>query len=189
MTSMDADAIRINIEGEVRRADPATAEDSVWRRLTALGNHACETEYYACARRFYDEALVEAERLFDRAAAGPVSVPVAVIYNVSCHNLADLMERSGDARGAEAFLQQAFEKLMLCARSPKAPLPLRLACARNLKPALAVFVAALARRQAPELQIAEVVERAKATALAVFHAAEHVELASKSDSNRPSFSS
>jgi len=190
---MDANAVQIGVEGA---SPPPSADgrraatiDLRWRELTDSANRAYQTGDLQAGRRFYDEALKEAERLFDLAATGVDSFPAAVIYNVSCHNLAELLQRSDDPAGAEALLQQAFEKLTHGARSPETPLPLRIACVQNLQHALAVFVESLTRRGAAESQIAQVVERARTAAFAVFHAAKHLQLAQDARGHCGGFSS
>ncbi|WP_315838223.1 hypothetical protein [Bradyrhizobium prioriisuperbiae] len=152
-----------------------TGDDTTWRRTTEAANAAYATGDLRHAIDLYREALDEAERLF--AAASFSSVPVPVIYNISCHNLAEIVERSGDEGAAEDFLVRAYDKLLASAASPETPLPLRLDCVRHLKHALAQLVQHLRRRAAPDARIARYVDTAKTTAFAVFHAAKHAEIA------------
>ena len=152
-------------------------DDTVWRRITEAANAAYTGGDLLHAIGLYRDALDEAEQLFARASSSSVSVPVPVIYNISCHNLAEIVERSGDEIAAEDFLVRAYDKLLASAASPETPLPLRLDCVRHLKHALALLVQHLHRRAAPDATIADYVDDAKATAFAVLLAAKHAEIA------------
>lgn len=153
------------------------ADDANWRRITEAANATYATSDLGRARDLYRDALDEAERLFARAWVGGTSVPVPVIYNISCHNLAEIAERCGDKAAAEGFLVRAYDKLLASAASPETPLALRLDCTRHLKHALTLIVQHLQRRGAPDAEVANYVDRAKTTAFAVFHAAKHAEVA------------
>lgn len=155
----------------------APVDDVNWRRITEAANAAYATSDLGRAFDLYRDALDEAERLFARASATGTSVPVPVIYNISCHNLAEIAERSGDGAAAEGFLVRAYDKLLSSAASPNTPLPLRLDCTRHLKQALALLIQHLHRRGVPDATIVNYVERAKSTAFAVFYAAKHADLA------------
>lgn len=175
------------------------ADDAIWRRITEAANATYRSGNFRHAMSLYHDALDEAERLFVKASSSiaflnevefgsheenvskhndsGVSVPVPVIYNISCHNLAEIVERSGDAEATENFLVRAYDKLLTSAGSPETPLPLRIDCVRHLEHALALLVQHLQRRAAPDARIASYVDGAKTTAFAVFHAAKHAEIA------------
>lgn len=155
----------------------AIADDAVWREATEAANAAYAAGDVPRALALYHQGIDEAERLFALASNNGTSVPIAVIYNISCHNLAEIAERSGDEAAAEGFLVRAYDKLLASAASPETALPLRLDCTRHLKHALALLVRHLHRRAAPDAEIASYVDQAKATAFAVFHAAKHAEIA------------
>lgn len=155
---------------------PAAADQN-WRTLTEAANQAYAADDLQSALELYHRALVEAERLFTQALRTAMSIPVPVIYNVSCHNLAEIARRAGHDDCAEALLMRAYDKLVTAAESPLTPLRLRLDCARHLKQALAILVQHLHRRNIPDERIAACVDRAKHAALTVFRTARHAELA------------
>jgi hypothetical protein len=152
-------------------------DDKAWRQITEVANDAFASGDLHRAIGLYHDALDEAERLFAGASFSNVSVPVPVIYNISCHNLAEIAERSGDEGAAEDFLVRAYDKLRASAASPETPLPFRLDCIRHLKHALSLLVQYLHRRGARDDKAAKYVDQAKATAFAVFHAVKHAEVA------------
>jgi hypothetical protein len=152
------------------------AGDDNWRRLTEAANQAYAANNLQRAFGLYCDAMEEAERLFALASQDDLSVPVPVIYNISCHNLAEIAHRSGDESAAEGFLVRAYDKLLTAAASPGTPLQLRLGCIQHLKHALTLLVRNLKHRGASDESIAEYVERAKTVAVAVFHASKHAEL-------------
>lgn len=152
------------------------AGDDNWRRLSEAANHAYAANNLPLAFDLYRGAMEEAERLFALASQNDLSVPVPVIYNISCHNLAEIAQRSGDENATEDFLIRAYDKLLATAASPGTPLELRLDCIQHLKHALTHLVRGLRQRGASDERVAEYVQRAKTAAFAVFHAARHVEL-------------
>lgn len=156
--------------------DPAAA-DQHWRMLTEAANQAYAANDLQGALEFYHRALEDAERLFALASRTAMSIPVPVIYNVSCHNLAEIARQAGHDDGAEALLIRAYDRLVISAESPLTPLRLRLDCARHLKQALAILVQHLHRRSVPDERIATYVDRARHAALTVFRTAQHAELA------------
>ena len=152
--------------------------DQHWKRLTERANQLYTQGNISLARTVYIDALAEAERLFDAAIDQPGGLPVAVIYNVSCHNLAELAERTGDIRAAEIFYRKAYDRLLDTARSPTTPLATRIACVQHLKQALAVLVRHLrvAKASSPET-IELIVFKARETAYSVFRIASHAKQA------------
>ncbi|MGO3934281.1 hypothetical protein [Rhodopseudomonas pseudopalustris] len=171
----------------------AVVDDDNWQRITEAANAAYVRNDLHRAHELYREALDEAEWLFARAwASGTsgMSVPVPVIYNISCHNLAEIAERSDSLADAECFLVRAYDKLLASAASAETPLALRLDCTRHLKHALAMLVQHLKRRRVSNAQIESYVDRAKTTALTVFHVAKKAQIAdhycSSHSTSRPS---
>lgn len=164
-----------------RATPPATAPkangDGHWLRLTKAANRAYEQGDTASARTAYEAALVEAERLFAIAMTEPGNPWAPVIHNIACHNLAELAANGGDGAAAEALCRRAYDELLKAARSPATPLLTRTACVRHLARAVLVLVQRLNARDAPVEETGELVDRARATAFAVIHAARHAELA------------
>lgn len=150
-----------------------TGGDRRWKRLTERGNEAYAQGDIPLAQAFYEDALIEADRLFDAALSSIGSLPVPVIYNVSCHNLAELSERSGNRKNAEAFYQKAYDRLLDAAQSPTVPLGLRVSCVQHLKHALAVLVQHLRTSGGPEDRIGDVISRAHNTAYSIYRIAQH----------------
>ncbi|HTV20508.1 MAG TPA: tetratricopeptide repeat protein, partial [Polyangiaceae bacterium] len=124
----------------------ATSSDALWKALTQQGNAARANGDATAARALYEEALAEAERVFEtaRLALMPDAAALApVLYNISCANLAQQRQECGDADAAIAWLERAFDRLLhttegavSCAPSATpsacatpAPRTLRLACA------------------------------------------------------------
>jgi hypothetical protein len=165
------------LAGAAARLGPQPAADDRWKALTAEANAAFASGHLALARTTYMDALDEAERLFSLALEGRTSIPVPVIYNVSCHNLSEVARESGDKSAAECLLVRAYDKLLASAASPETPLQLRLDSTEHLKHALSLLVQELHRNGAPDDRVADYVERARKTALVVFHVARHAEIA------------
>ena len=147
--------------------------DRRWKRLTERGNEAYAQGDIPLARAYYADALTEADRLFDAALSSMGSLPVPVIYNISCHNLAELFERSGSGKDAEAHYQKAYDRLLETAQSPTVPLGLRVSCVQHLKHALAVLVQHLRSSGGPEDRIGDVISRAHNTAYSIYRIAQH----------------
>lgn len=153
--------------------------DRRWKRFTEQGNKAYAQGDIPLALAAYTDALTEAERLFD-AAGDWGSVAVPVIFNISCHNLAELFERSGDAAKAEACYQMACDRLLETARCPSGPLELRIVCAQHLKHALAMLVQHLHRHGADDERIGAIISKAHHAVYAVYQVAQH---AAQADDN------
>lgn len=156
--------------------------DRRWKRLTEQANTAYAQGDISLARAAYDDALTEAERLFEAAMFRPVPFPAPVIYNVSCHNLAELHEKAGKQEEAGAFYRQAYDKLLLAAESASTPLGLRVSCVQHLKHALAVLVQHMRSARNSDHLIGDVTDRAHNTAYSVFRIAQH---ARQADANCP----
>lgn len=140
----------------------AITPQATWRRLTRQANAAFQAGDAGAAQRGYDAALSEAARLFDLlAASGANPVPVAAIWVISCHNLAEAALRDGQPDRAEAHYRAAFDRLLQVARDVSAPLGLRMDCAANLKQATIALVGFLQANGTPVLAIAETITRAR----------------------------
>jgi len=154
-------------EQVVSSAAPA-GSDALWKSLTLRANQARERGEQEEARALYEAALAEAEQLF-RAASGAASEIAAVapiVYNVSCHNLAQQLLEQDDAAGAASLYERAFDRLERAAASEHAPHSLRASCARHLQIAAAPLVQHLVEREARE-QAQRYLERANVAISAV----------------------
>ncbi|MBM7329217.1 hypothetical protein JS562_40095 [Agrobacterium sp. S2] len=149
--------------------------DRQWKTLTETANHTYAQGEIPLARTAYLDALEEAEHLFAAALVQSCRFPAPVIYNVSCHNLAELAERVGDSREAEAFYRKAYDRLFAAARSPATPLKMRIACVQHLKQALAALVQHLQSHGNDQDQIDATVRSALHLACDVFRIARHAE--------------
>lgn len=154
-------------------ADSAANADAHWKHLTSIANEAFVEGNLERAKTLYGAALDEAERLFSASIEHPVPVPASVIFNVSCHNLAEFFRHVGDNDSCERMLLRAFNRLGETAKTPATRLKQRLVCVEDLKRALIALVAHLKSRQAPVSEIDSYIRRARAIAFAVFHANEH----------------
>ncbi|MBX3260670.1 MAG: hypothetical protein KF782_13335 [Labilithrix sp.] len=142
--------------------------DGTWRRLSEEGNRASEGDP-ARARRAYEGAIVEAERLL-AAAEDPDSEPdlvdaAPVLVLIACQNAAELERRRGAPAAASRLVARAFERVVTTAVSPRAPRALRQSCADNLKHVLEAVIEDLPAGDADGLR--PFVERAMAAWLAV----------------------
>lgn len=164
---------RVTLEPSPMVKAAARIGDRRWKRLTEQGNEAYAQGDVPLAQAFYEDALTEAERLFEAAIGGEGSLPVPVIYNIACHNLAELFERSGDRNRAQACFMKAYERLLHAAQSPAAPIGLRVSCVQHLKHALAVLVQHLRSNGGPEDLIGDVINRAHNTAYSIYRIAQH----------------
>lgn len=147
--------------------------DQRWKRLTEHANAAYAQGDIPLARAAYVDALTEAEKLFDAAMSRQVPYPAPVIYNVSCHNLAELCDKAGDRDQAGAFYSQAYDRLLLAAQSPSTPLGMRVSCVQHLKHALSVLVQHMRVAPNSDHLIGDVTDRAHNTAYSVFRIAQH----------------
>lgn len=154
-------------------AGSAAAVDAHWKHLTGIANEAFVEGNLERAKTLYSAALDEAERLFNASIEHPVPVPASVIFNVSCHNLAEFFRHVGDSESCERMLLHAFNRLGETAKTPATRLKQRLACVEDLKRALIALVAHLKSRQADAGEIEGYIRRARAIALSVFHANEY----------------
>lgn len=111
--------------------------DARFCELTTAANLAFERHDDDAASRLYEQALAEAECLFDAALAGgsPLIAPMA--YTIACHNVAEARRRAGDRAAAHGLKRRAVEKLLGTAESPADPLALRVNCVRHLRHAFA----------------------------------------------------
>jgi tetratricopeptide (TPR) repeat protein len=148
----------------------AAGSDALWKAFAQQGNAARTNGDVAGARSLYEAALAEAERVFEAARLErmPDAAALApVLFNISCHNLAQLVLELGDAEGSLRLLERAFERLVLTAGEDiAAPFALRTSCARHLQVAAAALAEALLERGARE-RAEECVRRANAAIFAV----------------------
>lgn len=147
--------------------------DQRWKRLTGQANAAYAQGDIVLARAAYEDALTEAEKLFEAALTRQVPFPAPAIYNVSCHNLAELHEKAGKQDEAGLFYRKAYDRLLLAAQSPSTPLGIRVSCVQHLKHALAVLVQHLRSTRNSDHLIGDVTDRAHNTAYSVFRIAQH----------------
>jgi hypothetical protein len=106
-----------------------------WRVLTLQGNLAFEREENVSARQLYEEALAEAENLFDAAALlGDAEAArfAPFVYGTSCNNVVALARRQRDPETAGIFLYRAVARFVGVAESTRAPLQLRARCLLHL---------------------------------------------------------
>lgn len=156
--------------------------DELWKKLIAEANRAYERNDIDVARTIYGQALSKAEKLFDTAMTGPGFLPVPVIYNITCHNIATLEEGQGNHAAARAYYRRAYDKLMEGAASPTVLLAQRVACVQHLKHALAALVQHLqttgefANGGSTDV-INDLVSRAHQMAFNVYHVVRHAEIA------------
>lgn len=144
-----------------------------WKRLTEQANFAYAQGDMPLALAIYEEALTEAEKLIDAQLGESETIPVPVMYNISCHNLAELFERSGEIRKAEHYYQLAYDRLMRAAQTPATTLPMRISCLQHLKHALAVLVRHLEQQGDPDRRIGSLISEAHQVAYTVFQVAQH----------------
>jgi len=111
------------------------------------------------------------------ALSQPIRVPAPIIYNVSCHNLAELCERAGDKAAAESFYLRAYDRLLAAAQSPSTPIRMRVFCVQHLKHALAVLAQHLRIEQANEDRIGALAGNVHKAAYSVFWVTSHAERA------------
>lgn len=158
-----------------RAANGAAYTDTTWRLLISDANSAYRRDNTARARALYDDALAEAQMLYEAAYWADVEAPVAVLYVISCHNRADLARIEGDMERASIEAVNAYDRLVATAEDPMAPLALRKGAVQNLGKVLA-YLAQLAK-EAPEIggTLEAQVNRARHAAFAVFKIAEHSE--------------
>ena len=151
--------------------------DRYWKRLTERANTAYSQGEISLARGIYGDALAEGERLFNAVLEKPCHYSAPVIYNVSCHNLAELENGEGNHLEAEGLYRRAYERLLEAARSSSSPMAMRVACVQHLKQALAALAHHLRSRGRDDGVIDRAVQEAYGTAFAVFRAARHAEQA------------
>lgn len=147
--------------------------DRRWKKLTAQANAAYAQGDIPLALATYTDALTEANHLFDTAIADNDAIPVPVIFNISCHNLAELFEKSEEMAKAESYYQMAYDRLLTAARCPSGMLEGRISCTQHLKHALAMFVQHLHRQGGCDERIGDIISRAHHVAYSVYQVAQH----------------
>ena len=173
------EGIRASAAGSCASLSPSSRAvgDRRWKQRTKQANRAYAQGDMALALAAYTDALTEAQRLFDCADTDHDMASVPVIFNISCHNLAELFERSGDMSKAEACYQMACDRLLAAARSASEPLALRIGCAQHLRHALAMLVQHLHRHGAGDDRIGAIVSAAHHAVYCVYQLARHAEQA------------
>ncbi|WP_439271764.1 DUF2753 family protein [Pseudochrobactrum sp. HB0163] len=166
--------------GEVSKTSSASlphtalsSGDDHWKRFIEQGNQAYAQGDIPLALAAYTDALAEAERLFDAADSNSGSVPLPIIFNISCHNLAELFEKSGDVAKAEVYYQMACDRLLEAARCPTTLLDLRIVCAQHLRHALATLIQHLHKHGASSDRIGAIISKVHHAVYTVYQVAEH----------------
>ena len=140
-----------------------TGCDDVWKRLTLQANQAKAASDAESARSLYRAALAEAERVFGAAASGALPAARALapmLYNISCHNLAQHLLDEGEEQVAIDLFERAFERLEAAILAPL-ELDWRISCARHLQVSTAALAEVLIGRGARE-RVENYVARANA---------------------------
>jgi hypothetical protein len=141
--------------------------DSRWRALASAGNDAFRRGDDPQARALYGLAIEEAMRVWTLAKSGDenASVVAPVLHTISCHNLAELERRAGNAAASRELLDRALARLVDVARDVSLPLASRVFAVDNLKHALGEIIEHSGGASAEEL--APVVAHAMEAWLAV----------------------
>lgn len=118
-----------------------------WRSLTAEGHRAFEQRHDGRARQSYEEALAEAEALFEAAALDDDEAVrfAPQLYCISCNDVMALASRQQDWATASIFAYRAFSRLLTVAEGPRFRLALRCRCALYLNTATSGLVQHLER--------------------------------------------
>ncbi len=163
-------------------ADPSALKDTPFDgadqrfcQLTDAANQALASEDEDLASRLYEQALAEAERLFDAAQVGgsPLIAPMA--YTIACHNVAEVAKRAGDHTTAFRHKRHAVRKLVETAESRLDPLGLRLNCIRHLRHALAFLAEDLTEEDAErQAELDGLIQRYRAIGDELARVAAHV---------------
>jgi hypothetical protein len=126
-------------------AAASATHDAAWRALTRQGNLAFKDRDTGRARRLYEEALCEAERVFAAALPGdPEATRLAPsLYKRSCHDIAVLARHQGDVQTEGIFIFRAYERLVSVVEGDEFPLGLRCSCLRQLSLAWSELLAHL----------------------------------------------
>ncbi|PMB14687.1 DUF2753 family protein [Fischerella thermalis] len=83
-----------------------------WQLYTKTGNQRMQANLYQEAQQAYQQAVDLAKSLLSQAKHTATHPDAIHVYVVSCHNLADCFLAMGDARQAEAILQQAYTEII-----------------------------------------------------------------------------
>ncbi|MGQ3673320.1 hypothetical protein ACT6QG_13110 [Xanthobacter sp. TB0136] len=162
-----------------REQDRSIADENWWKALTEKANAAYAQGDRFSARLFYGEALLTAGGLFQSALEGrhEGQVPVAMIYVISCHNLAELELQCGNGPAARVHFCRACERLIEGAGNAHAPVAVRAGCMQHLKPALASLVSHYQSCGEPEGTVTDLLNAARKAVMSAFHAVRHADLA------------
>lgn len=147
--------------------------DRTWKQLTDKANKAYSASQIPLAEALYRDALEKAEMLFEDESNNDNSIPLPVIYNISCHNLAELCEHQGMTEEAARFYKQAYDRLLSTANEPCAALQLRLSCMQHLKHTLSVLIHFLQRNGASNEHMGKLIQQAHHTAYRVYQIVQH----------------
>jgi hypothetical protein len=147
---MDADIVARELDAIAPRL-PATAAVllSRWRTLVARAEAACAQRGFGQARALFEDALAQANALLLLGYQLPteeVTWLAPVLYERSCHQVAQLARELRDTAGEGIFLYRAFERLVQVAEERGAPVTLRVSCAGLLPDALGALVAYFAEQ-------------------------------------------
>lgn len=164
------------MQNEIFRPKAPSVDDALdaqFRELTEAGNLAFERHDHATASRLCNEALTEAERLFELAmtAGGSPVLLAPMVHNIACQNAAQARKRAGDGVGALALQVRALKRLVTTAESAASPITLRVNCVRHLKYALAFLAEDLTEREPDMDAIRALVARARLVAAEVMRIA------------------
>lgn len=119
-----------------------------WRGLTQQGHEAFERHHDVQARQLYEEALAEAEALFEVATFSGDDDAVRFappLYCISCNEVVALACRQGDLATAGIFAYRAFSRLLAIAEGQRFSLALRCRAALYLNTATSALVQHLER--------------------------------------------
>lgn len=159
--------------------------DQEWKQLTDKANKAYSARQTSLAEALYRDALAKAEMLFNEKAQVESKEILPVIYNISCHNLAELFENKGMNLDAEHFYTKAYDRLLKTANEHSAALPLRISCMQHLKHSLSVLIHFLQSNGSDTEQMTRLVQQANHTAYRIYQIVQHSANCEQCQNERP----
>jgi hypothetical protein len=111
------------------------ARVAFWRRLTLKGNLAIEEGHDIRARPYFEEALSEAEQMFEAAVLADDADAARfapALYGMSCNVIVELARRQGDDVTVGIYLYRVTARLISVAESAQASFELRSRCLLHL---------------------------------------------------------
>jgi hypothetical protein len=111
------------------------ARVAFWRRLTLKGNLAIEEGHDIRARPYFEEALSEAEQMFEAAVLADDADAARfapALYGMSCNVIVELARRQGDEVTVGIYLYRVTARLISVAESAQASFELRSRCLLHL---------------------------------------------------------